>query len=262
MTTTQATGTQGKRKRFSFYLSLSCLIHATLILLLAFLFARQLIREKPAPPPPEVTLVIHPPSPSDRPVVEAREVTEKPPENAPFQSDQNSKASSEQPPDGSLPLPSQQGVKLPALEFENRKHTTGEKPAVQAGNPSQPEPPAPPLPQQQPSEQKPSPAPSPTATPRQTPSPSPTPRSPTPPNNLKLLQPPDATSPSQPQKTASPATPSAPGNPGSTRGYQPESRQTAIHGNISNRGRSSVAAEATPIGRYKMAVADAIGSRW
>jgi TonB family protein len=35
-----------------------------------------------------------------------------------------------------------------------------------------------------------------------------------------------------------------------------------IRGNISNRGRSSVAAEATPIGRYKKAVADAIGSRW
>ena len=35
-----------------------------------------------------------------------------------------------------------------------------------------------------------------------------------------------------------------------------------IRGNISNRGRSSVSAEATPIGRYKKAVADAIGSRW
>ena len=35
-----------------------------------------------------------------------------------------------------------------------------------------------------------------------------------------------------------------------------------IRGNISNRGRSSVAAEATPLGRYRKAVSDAIGSRW
>jgi TonB family protein len=35
-----------------------------------------------------------------------------------------------------------------------------------------------------------------------------------------------------------------------------------IHGNISNRGRSSVAAEATPLGRYRKGVSDAIGSRW
>ena len=33
-------------------------------------------------------------------------------------------------------------------------------------------------------------------------------------------------------------------------------------GNISNKGRSSVAAEATPIGRYKKRMSDAIGSRW
>lgn len=55
---------------------------------------------------------------------------------------------------------------------------------------------------------------------------------------------------------------SASGSAGARKGYQPETRQTAIHGNISNRGKSSVAADATPIGRYKKAVADAIGSRW
>ena len=35
-----------------------------------------------------------------------------------------------------------------------------------------------------------------------------------------------------------------------------------IRGNISNRGPSSVAAEATPIGRFKKQVATHIGSRW
>ena len=79
-------------------------------------------------------------------------------------------------------------------------------------------------------------------------------------------QKPPPTQPAAPASPASPAQPPSPpvtsGTSGTTKGYQPETRQTVIRGNISNRGRSSVAAEATPIGRYKKAVADAIGSRW
>lgn len=252
--------TEKRRKRFPFYLLLSCLIHATLIILLAIVFARKFVRTEEAPPPPEVTLVIPPPSPNDRPTVTAVEVTDKAPENAPFQSDQNSKAASELPPEGTLPLPTQQGVSLPALELQNQKHTPGEKPATQAGNPAPPQqassatPPSPQKPAQKQPEK--------TATP----TPFPTPTSTPPPNNLKLLQPPD-TAPRQPTKPSqaspsNPAAPSTPGSAGASKGYQPETRQTVIRGNISNRGRSSVAAEATPIGRYKKAVADAIGSRW
>ena len=65
-----------------------------------------------------------------------------------------------------------------------------------------------------------------------------------------------------PSQQAAPQPPSQQGAQGAKKGYQPETRQTVIRGNISNRGRSSVAAEATPIGRYKKSVADAIGSRW
>jgi len=259
-TDTRREKTEKRRKRFPFYLLLSCLIHATLIILLAIVFARKFVRTEEAPPPPEVTLVIPPPSPNDRPTVTAVEVTDKPPENAPFQSDQNSKAASELPPEGNLPLPTQQGVSLPALELQNQKHTAGEKPATQAGNPAPPQqasPATPPSPQKPAQKQ-----PEKTATP----TPVPTPTSTPPPNNLKLLQPPD-TAPRQPTKQSqaspsNPAAPSTPGSAGATKGYQPETRQTVIRGNISNRGRSSVAAEATPIGRYKKAVADAIGSRW
>lgn len=263
--TGSSTQKEGQRKRFPFYLLLSCLVHATLILLLAVLFARRLVTMEKAPPPPEVTLVIPPTSPNERPTVTANEVTDKPPEKAPFQSDQNSKAASELPPEGTAPLPTQQGVPLPSMELQNRKHTAGEKPATQAGStatPEQPSPAVPPSvtapPQQSPEKNaSPTPAPSPRSTP------SPTPASTPPPNNLKLLQPPE-TKPSRNSATQppSPAAPSAPGSPGTTKGYQPESRQTVIHGNISNKGRSSVATEATPIGRYKKAVADAIGSRW
>ena len=52
-----------------------------------------------------------------------------------------------------------------------------------------------------------------------------------------------------------PSTPSA-------SGFQSETRVTRLRGSISNRGRASVEANATPLGRYKKAVSDAIGSRW
>jgi outer membrane biosynthesis protein TonB len=267
---------QRKRKRFPFYLALSFLIHASLIILLAILFARKFVAQKSEKiPPPEVTLEITPLEKKDRPFIEATEVSAKAPENAPFQSDQNTKAASELPPDGSLALPSQQGAAQAALELRNQKHTAGEKPASQAGSPAQPQPPSQPslpspaAPQTAPQKSAPTPQPSATPQPTATPQPSATPPSPTPPNNLKLLDAPKTPPPPQPTAPSSPPSPSQPPSPpvtsgtsGATKGYQPETRQTVIRGNISNRGRSSVAAEATPIGRYKKAVADAIGSRW
>lgn len=243
-----------RRKRFPFYLLISCLIHSTLIILLAFLFARHFVRSKETPPPPEVTLIIPPTPHSDRPTVTAAEPSDKPPEDAPFQSDQNSKAASELPPEGSLPVPTQEGSKLPGMEFQNQKHTVGEKPAEQAAVASQPQPP---LPVHKPAEQ-PSPNPSPTPVPAPTPSPD---ASPTSPNEIKPIQPTEPQSQPKP-KTPNPPPPATPGTQGMTKGYRPETVQTVIRGNISNRGRSSVSAEATPIGRYKKAVADAIGSRW
>ena len=142
-----------RKKRFPFYLLLSCIIHGVLILLITFFFAQKFARQKSEPSPtPEVTLEITQLDKKDRPVVDAKNITDKAPENAPFQSDQNSKTSSELPPDGTLALPSQQGVDQTALELETQKYTAGEKRASQAGNqaPAQPPspatPPVPPLP--------------------------------------------------------------------------------------------------------------------
>jgi len=282
---TKKAGTQRKQKRFPFFLLLSCLIHATLILLIALLFARHFIQKAPEqePPPPEVTLEITPPEKKDRPFVEAKEAAEKAPEKAPFQSDEHTKAASELPPEGSLLLPTQQGVEQSALELKNQRHTAGEQPATTA------EKPVPPSPQAQPPSAPSSPTtprtppnppipPAPTPTPLPSPLASPLPTRTPPPNNLKLLeppkpqqsqpesqpqpQPPQKTSTALPSQQAAPQLPSQQGAQGAKKGYQPETRQTVIRGNISNRGRSSVAAEATPIGRYKKSVADAIGSRW
>lgn len=46
------------------------------------------------------------------------------------------------------------------------------------------------------------------------------------------------------------------------KGEESGAHPSMIRGNISNKGKSSVAAEATPIGRYKKTLADAISSHW
>ena len=281
-TTDQRTSRRSRRKKgFPFFVILSCLIHGALIIILAILFARNLLKKEiqKSSPPPEVTLEITPPAKTERPFIEAKEVSEKAPENSPFQSDQNSKAASEQIPEGEMPLPSQNGIEQAALELQNQRHTPGEKPASQAGNPLPTQPPSPPsTPTRQSSaQQKSIQSPITTATPNTTPSPTPnsqpTPTSPQPPNNIKLLEPPESAAASSkpssqlaekalPTSTYPPRQASVPGSQGSTKGYQPETRQTVIHGNISYSGRSSVAAEATPLGRYRKGVSHAIGSRW
>ncbi len=266
---------QKKGNGFSFFLILSCLIHALLILFLAIIFAKHLLqgtKNSPdkEPPPPEVILEITPPSKNERPFVEAKELVDKAPENSPFQSDQNTKAASELAPSGSIPLPSQEGLQQSALELQNQRHTQGEKAALNAGNPTPAQPPsAPPTASQQLLPLKSAPMPQPTATPftSSTPQSTPTPS----PSDIKLSQP-QKQSPPQTSTTTQTAAPqsqqlpprqtSASGSSGATKGYQPETHQTVIRGNISNRGRSSVAAQATPLGRYRKAVADAIGSRW
>jgi TonB family protein len=45
-------------------------------------------------------------------------------------------------------------------------------------------------------------------------------------------------------------------------GYQPQTRVTRLVGGISTKGRASIGAEASPLGRYKKQISDAIGSRW
>ena len=244
------TSGENRRERFPFLLFLSCLIHATLIILLALL-----------------------------PYIESKQIADKAPDKSPFQSDENTKAASELPPTGNLPLPTQQGVSQASMELQNQRHTQGEEPAISAGNPapaqssSVPTHPTPPSPQTPSASQQPqqNPTPAPSATPQ------PTPVTPPPPNSVKLLEIPKDQPPSKPPTTqtaaaqypsspasppSAPSIPSMPGTSGSKKGYQPETRQTVISGNISNRGPSSVAAEATPIGRYKKQVATHIGSRW
>jgi len=125
------------------------------------------------------------------------------------------------------------------MNFENRNYTAGTRPA-QSAPAAQPTPatqltPAPTPPQ---------------AVPETTPSPT---------TELALLQ--ESRPKPAPTPQAKPATPRPPAPPAAP-GFQPETRVTRIRGNISNRGRAAVDAAATPLGRYKKMVSDAIGSRW
>lgn len=225
-----------RKERFSIPLLLSLLIHALLIALIAIIFARR-AAEKPVPPPeppmPEVTLEIPPPE-KERPFMEAKEIADKAPEKAPFESDENTKAASELPPTGSAPLPSQQGLVQKNLELQTQHYTPGEQPAI----------------------------PSPTATPQDSATPQPTPPTPPPPNSVKLLDLPGEESIPRPTPNPNNAPNEQTDAQSARKGYQPETKQTVIYGSISNRGRSSVAAEATPLGRYKKKIFTAIGSRW
>lgn len=259
MSETARVNSQQRRQRTAVLIALiiSLLLHLIIILGIAFLLSLQ-----PAPPEPPkeeepLTLTLiepPPPKPDSTPYIRttrSQEITEAP-DDAAFESDKNTAAASPLAPTGNLPLPSQQGEDSPAIEFENREYTPGSQPreSAPAAPPSQPARPTEPTrPQTEPEEQQPEP---------QKPKPTPTPRI----GEIALLQP------TQPKQRPKPQeephqTPRPDSRPAPQPGYQPQTRITRLRGGIDNRkGRPSVAARATPLGRYKKAVSDAIGSRW
>jgi outer membrane biosynthesis protein TonB len=149
-----------------------------------------------------------------------------PNKDAAFESDNDSIAASEAAPTGQEMMPSLTGREDQSLDLRDQRYTAGQKPA-QAAAQAAPEAEA-----------------------------SPTPRLET---DLALLEAPKPTpkpTPAQKVKTASRPSQS------SESGFQPETRVTRLRGNVSNRGKASLEANATPLGRYKKQVSDAIGSRW
>jgi outer membrane biosynthesis protein TonB len=156
----------------------------------------------------------------------------KPNKDAAFESDNDSIAASEAPPTGQEMMPSLEGREDQSLDLRDQRYAAGQKPAqampaAQAAEQSSPEAEA-----------------------------SPTPRMET---DLALLEAPKPTpkpTPAQKAKTATRPSQS------SESGFQPETRVTRLRGNVSNRGKASLEANATPLGRYKKQVSDAIGSRW
>ncbi len=230
----------------------SVLIHLLLILGVAWFLLRAATSVVPPKPLEEepVRLTILPPEPKPTPkpqfiaTPKQENLERRPNKDAAFESDNDSLAASQAAPSGAEPIPTQEGREEPGLQFQEQQYTAGklDQPAIA-------------VPQTQPAA-----AAAATEAPPE-PEAKPTPRLT---QDLALLEPPKPT----PQPTAQPkptpekaakATPARPPSPG---GFQPETRITRLRGNISNRGRASVEANATPLGRYKKQVSDAIGSRW
>ena len=238
---------EDERRKALVALAASILLHLFIIGSVSFMLA---VRKPISIPPPEeapveLTLVAAPDStPKPRPVyVQTSESqrADKPPETSVFESDKDTHAASPLPAAGDAPVPTQEGRDQPGLSLENKEYTAGpvpreSSPAVQPRQETAPEPKA--------EESKPK------MTPQQS-------------TQLALLEPPKPkTSPrpkaakavrkEQQQQAQTPQPP----------GYQPQTRITRIRGNISNMGRAEVSATATPLGRYKKMLSDAIGSRW
>jgi TonB family protein len=266
-----------EHKRIAIALALSLLIHL-LIILAAFIvltlhpdLARKVLPQAQPEEPVEVTFLPPPtptPPPKERDFVDSAEgqVSEKAPEHAAFESDQNMVAASERPAQSNEPVPTLEGDNLPGLTLQAQNLSLGPakqpappSPAAQARQqPQKPEQKSPQKPEKQP--EKPQPEKEKPQESKATPTPRPTPR----PEDAELaLLDPARPRPQQPQEKPKeeirkPQQPSRPQTPG----FQPERRVTRLTGGISNRGRASVDAIGTPLGRYKKAISDAIGSRW
>jgi TonB family protein len=243
-------------------LAASILLHLFIIGSVSLVLAiRRPIFVPPAEEPPvELTLVAAPEAtPKQRPsYVQTSEAqrADKPPEDSVFESDKDTHAASPLPAAGDAPVPTQDGRDLPGLSLENREYTPGPVPRESAPpvQPRQETAPEPKPEEKKPEEKKPEEKKAEESKPKMTPQQN---------TQLALLEPPKPKTPPRPKEAKAvrqeqqqqAQTPQPPG-------YQPQTRITRIRGNISNKGRAAVSATATPLGRYKKMLSDAIGSRW
>ena len=161
----------------------------------------------------------------------------KPKTDAAFESDKDSVAASEAVPSGIEAAPSLDGKEDKNIELQNQQYTEGKKEERSAPPQQQAE--------KQTEKREVTAAAEPAPTPRADP-------------ELALIEKPRP----KPAQVVKKTTPAQKSSTPSASGFQPETRVTRLRGSISNRGRASVEANATPLGRYKKAVSDAIGSRW
>jgi outer membrane biosynthesis protein TonB len=260
-----------QRRTVGFAVLISVLLHLVVGYSLAA-FGSVLAPTLPADDAPaELTFVdlsdVAPPAPKNPQFIEtapSKESAEKPKEQT-FESNANSKAASQLPATGDLPLPSQAGPERPFTNLETHDfslQTQGTQPQPQPKETpqaeSKPTAASTASPKAQPSEP-------PKPTPDLSPPPTPEPEqfamlTATPPPPLKA---PEEAEPS-PMPDAAPESALVPRpkpeTPASS--YQPQKEQTRIAGSISDRGPSSVNAVGTPLGRYQKQMYDAVGARW
>jgi outer membrane biosynthesis protein TonB len=262
-----------EQRRVATALAVSLLIHLLLLCaFLVFLSMKPALQKRaiaPKPEPVELTMIPppEPPKPTPKPQKEFIDssqstMSEKKPEHADFESDQNSLAASQLPPQSTEQVPTLEGEKSPEISLQARDLILG--PSKQ---PSPPTPASPAREAQPPTKEQAKPEPTPpekqkeTKEAKPTPTPKPTPRPED--SELAMLDPsrPKPKPPEPKEEVRKPKEPSRPSVPRPP-GFQPQERVTRLTGGISNRGPASMNAVATPLGRYKKMLSDAIGSRW
>ena len=204
-----------------------------------------------------------PPKPRYLETDSSKESAEQPKEKT-FESNANSIAAATAPPAGDAPVPSQKGRDLPFLNMENQQASL----ASEGGPPQQNVPPVPTPALTSTPAAKPTPTPRPSASATSTPLPEPSATqqqlamlAATPPPPLRDPQEAEATPAPEVAVTPPPVVPRPlPQRPATV--YQPQKEETKVTGSITNRGPSAVNAVATPLGRYRKQISDAIGARW
>ncbi len=233
-----------QRRRTWWALLWSILVHATVILVVAWIYIMEL--EPPPEPVEEIEITIIEPPPPPAPaqpqfVDTSAPEAEKPPEQAAFESDRDTLAASPDAAQGAEPLPTQEGQDQKFLELEQQELALAkvdETPPAPESPPAEPAPAEPPQPE----------APQETAEKKEK-------TEQTDPDALLV-----AGEPEPPKEPAKPIP--QPASPPSRPSFQRQARPTRLSGNVSNRGRAAVASLATPLGRYRKAISDAIGSSW
>ncbi len=274
----------------------SLLLHGLLLLVLGWVlphWPRNHLKGKPLAPlrltllPPTETPPAGPDAQKDQEYMRTldEQKTEEKVKDPNFISDKDTLAASDQPATGDKPLPDQEGKKVPTFDFDTRNYRPGKEAqdaasAAQAApaqprtveqKPEAPSPTATPLPKKSrprknPTAQATPPPDADLAAPKAEPSASPEPPAPTPekPDTEEGNTPPPPTQRQSRNQPTVPGNPTLVPNPGlpKTPGYQPQTIQSKITGNINNRGRSAVQAIGTPMGRYIKSVQDAVGALW
>jgi outer membrane biosynthesis protein TonB len=242
MSGTQVAEKRKTNRRTWWAVLFSLLVHLLIILAVAWVYFLEM--EPPPEPVEEIEItIVEPPDAPPKPtfVDTSAPEAEKPPENAAFESDRDTAASSPDAATGAEPMPSQDGREQNFLELENQELALAEvdkAPPAPEAPPAQPAPPQPPQPeetQQTKAEEK----------------------KPEPVEADAILA---ATQPQEKKEPVDQRPPPAP--PPAKPSYQRQARPTRLSGNVSNRGRAAVESQATPLGRYRKQITDAIGSSW
>ncbi len=221
---------------------LSLLIHLGVIAGVAWIYVLEIT--PPPPEPGEIEIVfVEPPAPSAAPVfVDVVTPETEPPEAAVFEADRATLAAAPEAAQGEEPQPTQEGREQSSLEFEDRELALA---PTQEAVPAPEMPPAEAVPAEPLAAAEDVPAETSEDEPREIE-----------PDALLAMAEPAREEPSPPREPVRPSPPTAPP------AYRPQTRATRLRGSVDSRGRSAVDSVATPLGRYRKAISDAIGSSW